>query len=83
MRALNHTLQTRSDFDYLLFCDQDDVWRYDKLATLDAVIRSKGAPDLLHSDARLVDEVGAVLAESLFSAPACALGSHCTRARQR
>lgn len=54
--------------DVLFLCDQDDIWRSDKLAAMAA--RFGGDPRLLllHSDARLVDASGAPLHCSLFDA---------------
>jgi len=54
--------------DVLFLCDQDDVWRSDKLALMAA--RFDGDPQLLllHSDARLVDANGKSLQCSLFDA---------------
>ncbi|MFC5527012.1 glycosyltransferase family 2 protein [Rhodanobacter ginsengisoli] len=54
--------------DILFLCDQDDVWRRDKVARMAA--RFEGDPSLLllHSDARLVDANGDSLRCSLFSA---------------
>jgi glycosyltransferase involved in cell wall biosynthesis len=58
----------RATGDTLFLCDQDDVWRADKLALMAA--RFEGDPQLmlLHSDARLVDAQGAWLGCSLFDA---------------
>ncbi|SMX46419.1 rhamnosyltransferase WsaF family glycosyltransferase [Actibacterium lipolyticum] len=46
-------------------CDQDDIWHPDKLATSLSEMRAKNA-DLVHSDARVVDENGDLLHQSLF-----------------
>ncbi len=47
----------------LAWCDQDDSWHPDKLATLRGAIGSMG---LVYSDQRLVDPTGRVLAETLW-----------------
>lgn len=47
--------------DYVALCDQDDVWDPEKLATL---LGNVGDADLVHSDARLVDSTGKLIAES-------------------
>jgi glycosyltransferase involved in cell wall biosynthesis len=54
--------------DLLFLCDQDDVWRADKLALMAA--RFAGEPQLLllHSDGRLVDAGGRPLDCSVFDA---------------
>ncbi|MDW2982686.1 glycosyltransferase [Rhodanobacter sp. KK11] len=54
--------------ELLFLCDQDDVWRVDKLARM--VDRFERDPSLLllHSDARLVDAHGRSLQCSLFDA---------------
>lgn len=46
--------------------DQDDVWHPDRLAAGAARLESDGA-DLVHSDARLIDEAGEVLHDSAFA----------------
>ncbi len=53
--------------DLLFLCDQDDVWRSDKLATLAARFESRPRLLLTCSDARRVDEVGTCLRRSLFN----------------
>ncbi|WP_458071361.1 glycosyltransferase family 2 protein [Rhodanobacter sp. BL-MT-08] len=54
--------------DVVFLCDQDDIWRADKLAVMAA--RFAQDPDLLllHSDARLVDAQGRSLNCSMFEA---------------
>jgi glycosyltransferase involved in cell wall biosynthesis len=54
--------------DVLFLCDQDDVWRPDKLALMVARFDSDPKLLLLHSDARLVDAQGDSLQCSLFDA---------------
>lgn len=55
---------------YLMFCDQDDVWYKDKIATelalLQKIETEHGAnqPVLVHSDLRVVTKSGAVIADS-------------------
>lgn len=48
--------------------DQDDVWSADRLARVNAVFLERPGLLLLHSDARLVDEAGAVLPGTLLEA---------------
>ncbi|OOG51080.1 glycosyltransferase family 2 protein [Rhodanobacter sp. C01] len=54
--------------DILFLCDQDDVWRSDKLARMAACFANDPQLLLLHSDARLVDAHGESLQCSLFDA---------------
>lgn len=54
--------------DVLFLCDQDDVWRQDKLALMCQRFAADPALLLLHSDARLVDATGDSLHCSLFEA---------------
>jgi glycosyltransferase involved in cell wall biosynthesis len=54
--------------DVLFLCDQDDVWRPDKLALMAARFADDPQLLLLHSDARLVDAGGVSLQCSLFDA---------------
>ena len=51
------------DAELIALCDQDDVWRPDKLAVLRAAI---GTAALAYSDQRLVDRQGHVLRETLW-----------------
>lgn len=53
----------------LLFpCDQDDVWRADKLARMAAAFERRPGLSLLHTDARLVDAQGRPTGMTLFRA---------------
>lgn len=54
--------------DLVALCDQDDVWHPDRLAVAATRFEASEALTLVHSDARLVDEVGAPLGHSLFMA---------------
>jgi len=54
--------------DVLFLCDQDDVWRRDKLALMAARFNDDPQLQLLHSDARLVDALGDPLHCTLFDA---------------
>jgi glycosyltransferase involved in cell wall biosynthesis len=51
--------RTREDF--VVFADQDDVWEANKIATL---LMNIGDADLVHSDARVIDEEGQLIHES-------------------
>lgn len=54
--------------DVVFLCDQDDIWRSDKLAVMVARFDNDPRLLLLHSDARLVDASGESLHCSLFDA---------------
>ena len=54
-----------ADADFIALCDQDDVWRPDKLETLLTAFRDEH--QLVFSDARVVDENGLVLSETFWS----------------
>lgn len=54
-----------ADADFIALCDQDDVWRPDKIETLLAAFRD--GHQLVFSDARVVDEEGRVLSETFWS----------------
>ena len=54
-----------ADADYIALCDQDDIWRPDKLETLLAAFREEH--QLVFSDARVVDDDGGVLSDTFWS----------------
>jgi len=57
--------------DYFAFCDQDDIWQPDKLATLRAALRAgerAAAPCLVYSDLSWIDARGDEIARSHFRA---------------
>lgn len=54
--------------DVLFLCDQDDMWRADKLALMADRFEQDPSLLLLHGDARLVDAEGHPLGCSLFEA---------------
>ncbi len=53
------------DDGFIAFCDQDDIWHPTRLARGVATLGATGA-DLVHSDARLVDDTGALVHGSMF-----------------
>ena len=55
-------MQTTSEF--VALCDQDDIWRYDKLKQL---LGGIGNALVVHSDARVIDSVGREMASSFTS----------------
>ena len=54
-----------ADADFIALCDQDDIWRPDKIETLLAAFQDDH--QLVFSDARVVDESGAVLSGTFWS----------------
>jgi glycosyltransferase involved in cell wall biosynthesis len=66
------TLLTCSCADYVMFCDQDDVWLPEKAAlTLEKMFEVENAvgkqgPVLIHSDLKVVDDDSMVVADSLW-----------------
>lgn len=65
-------LLSRSDADYFMFCDQDDVWLPTKVADTLALMQEqekalgKQTPIMVHTDVRVVDENLHTLADSFF-----------------
>lgn len=60
---------TMDSFDYLMFCDQDDIWHLNKLEKISAKLRAQDIADqvsILFSDVRVVDAVGNVVASSYY-----------------
>ena len=65
------SLLRQSEGDYLLFCDQDDIWEKEKVETLLKACRQAesehpGQPVLVHSDASIIDQDGRETAPSFF-----------------
>lgn len=63
-------LMNQIDAPYLMFCDQDDVWKENKISlTLKKMqeIEEEGVPCLVHSDLTVVDEGLSVISESMFA----------------
>lgn len=59
------------DFDYIMFCDQDDVWLENKIElTLNKMIDiekiNTNKPILIHTDLKVVDEKLNIISESMF-----------------
>lgn len=52
--------------EILFLCDQDDVWHFEKLATLTARFEHRTGLMLLCSDARRIDAAGGGLSRTLF-----------------
>jgi len=58
-------LEAAKDYDYLFFCDQDDVWFPSKMEEMLAVLREKdGGPAMVFSDFCAIDGAGNTTAPS-------------------
>lgn len=70
-------LLSQTDDDYVMFCDQDDVWLENKAEILLKRMkelegqRGKEHPILIHSDMKVVDEHLNLIAESFFKYQNC------------
>ena len=52
-----HLLCQYKDSDYIMFCDQDDVWDCDKIElTLNAMKNGENGPRLVHTDSVVTDD---------------------------
>lgn len=66
------SLIRQAQADYVLLCDQDDIWEPEKIAVLKQALRDLEArygadtPLMVHSDCSLIDGEGALLRESFF-----------------
>jgi glycosyltransferase involved in cell wall biosynthesis len=54
--------------EFIALCDQDDVWHPDRVSTALSFFEDSPGLDLVHADARLVDENGQPLGPTLFDA---------------
>ena len=56
------------EYEYFLFCDQDDIWELDKIEKQLFFISSKNQklPILVHSDMQIIDEKDKIISESFF-----------------
>ncbi len=62
---------TIENYDYFMFCDQDDIWHKNKIAISLAKMKetetnTKGIPILVHSDLEVVDEDLNILSSSYW-----------------
>lgn len=65
------TLLEHATGDYIMFCDQDDIWKPDKVAKtyrkmLEIEQKSPGKPALVFTDLELVDAQGKIIADSMW-----------------
>ena len=61
-----NTLGNDGKTGLIALCDQDDIWHPTRLEAGVRALRNEGA-DLVHSDARLVDEAGSLVNPSMFA----------------
>lgn len=67
MQAIEASLNDET-FDYLLLCDQDDVWSPSKLTEYERRLRAVSTPaDILFSDVRLVAADGTQIAPAYYA----------------
>lgn len=69
LTALCDSLRTRNDFDYLMFCDQDDLWSPHKLELFRSAIVQEAFPDLVYSDVSMIDALDQPLNPSMLGRP--------------
>ena len=56
-QSFMHLLSHASDYDYVAFCDQDDVWDPDKLsAALDSLVQTPNIPSVYASKVRIMNQ---------------------------
>lgn len=65
-------LMAYSTNDYVMFCDQDDIWLPQKIEhTLNAMVKHEGKdsayPLLIHTDLKVIDKEGRLIEESLYA----------------
>lgn len=60
-------LSKNDDYDYMAFCDQDDVWDKDKLSKMVNILDKCVEPSLVFSDLNIVDENLNVLQRSFIN----------------
>ncbi len=60
------SLIKKSDADYIFTCDQDDIWKPDKLEKTLRAFEDKSIPTLVHTDLTVVDENGKRLSDSMI-----------------
>ncbi|MBB5202784.1 rhamnosyltransferase [Inhella inkyongensis] len=65
VQALADTLDRKLQFDWVLLCDQDDLWRQDKIAEFVACADQNPGLKLIHCDYELINEAGDRIGRSL------------------
>lgn len=64
-------LENLDKYEYFMFCDQDDIWKVDKISLSIKKIkeiedRKKNLPILIHTDLELIDSKGTLLNKSMY-----------------
>jgi len=67
MYAIKSLLEEKIKFDYLLLCDQDDIWESNKIREINTVIASSGEHiDLVFSDLEIIDSDKGCISSSYY-----------------
>ncbi len=65
--SFSRLLEQKCDFgEYLMFCDQDDIWFPQKISTMLMVACEQQSPCLIFSDLALIDADGESVGDSFF-----------------
>lgn len=64
--GLTQAVDVAAEGDIFSLCDQDDIWHPDKLKKSVQALQSISGCHLVHTDARLVDDQGELVAPSMF-----------------
>jgi len=58
----------KEGYEYFLFCDQDDIWNYDKIEKQMSLINTtkQNIPVLIHSDMQIIDDNENIISNSFF-----------------
>lgn len=65
-------LNDAKDADYVMFCDQDDIWKKNKIEMTFKKMKQaeelygKQIPLLVHGDVEVIDDKGSIIADSMF-----------------
>ncbi len=68
LQGVAQCLDSDAPFDYLFFCDQDDVWHPEKLQAFAQALAGRQGVDLIYSDVALIDAAGALVAPTYLQA---------------
>jgi len=68
LQSTAQCLDSDTPFDYLFFCDQDDVWHSEKLQAFAQALAGRQDVDLMYSDVALIDAAGALVAPTYLQA---------------
>jgi rhamnosyltransferase len=68
LQSTAQCLDSDTPFDYLFFCDQDDLWHSEKLQAFAQALAGRQDVDLMYSDVALIDAAGALVAPTYLQA---------------